>query len=44
MLKLVISFLLMYVFGISKYLAIRVMGVGMFFVFIYFTLCMLSFQ
>ena len=43
MLKLAISFLLMYVFGISKYLAIRVMGIAMFFIFLYFTLCLLDF-
>jgi hypothetical protein len=43
MFKLAISFLLMYIFGISKYLAIRVMGIAMFFIFLYFTLCLLEF-
>jgi hypothetical protein len=44
MFKLAITFLLMYVFGISKYLAIRVMSIACFFTLMYLTLCMLSFQ
>lgn len=43
MLKLATTFLLMYVFGISKYLAIRVLGIACFFTLMYFTLCMLKF-
>jgi hypothetical protein len=43
MLKLAITFGLMYLFSQSKYLAIRLLSIALFFTLTYLTLCMLSF-
>lgn len=43
MLKLSVTFILMYVTGRSKYLPIRLLAIGLFYLLIYYFVCLLKF-